>query len=68
MSFIGESIINVFVWFIWWMLLLPICLFVATPVILFISLKGNGTYREKMSRRYGGVVEFWREHAWMLSP
>lgn len=68
MTFFGAWVINGIVWFIWWLLLLPVCLLIATPVILLASLRRNGTYGERIRRRYAGVVEFWREHAWALSP
>lgn len=68
MSFTGETIIDLFLWFIWWMLLLPLFMVVSTPVILIVALKGETTYIVRVRRKYAGVFEFWRDHAWALSP
>ena len=63
MSFIGDLLIG----FIWWILLLPLFLLIATPFILLLAIKGDGTYYRKVRGRYSRVIDFWEENAWALS-
>mgnify|MGYP003587789992 CR=1 FL=1 len=64
MNFIGYLLFS----FIWWMLLLPVSMIMATPFILVLALRGAGSYFRKVAERYAGVMDFWRENAGVLSP
>jgi hypothetical protein len=61
-------IIEILIGFIWWALLLPLVLAATTPVILLLSIKGRGSYSEKLKARYTGVIDFWKDHGWALTP
>ena len=54
--------------FIWWIVLLPIFIVIATPYILIRSIIGDGPYLLKIRDRYSRVIEFWKENAWAMSP
>ena len=64
MNLIGDILVG----FIWWILLLPLFMIIATPFILIMAIRGNGPYFRKVESRYSGVIEFWKENAWAMSP
>jgi len=64
MSAIGDILF----WFLWWILLLPLFMIVATPFILMMSIRGDGRYFSRLKSRYVAVVDFWKENAWALAP
>ena len=53
MSAIGELLF----WFLWWILLLPLFMIVATPFILLLSIKGDGSYSSRVKTRYAAADE-----------
>jgi hypothetical protein len=53
--------------FVWWVLLLPLFLFVATPYILIASFFGEGSYCEKVKMKYRRIVSFWEKWGWGFS-
>ena len=64
MNFIGYILVG----FIWWILLLPLFMLIATPFILLLSIKGEGPYYRKVRARYSRVIDFWEENAWAMTP
>jgi hypothetical protein len=68
MKEIMNIIPHFLVGFIWWILLLPLFIVIATPFILLISLKGDGPYFQKVRARYTSVYDFWCENAWVMTP
>ena len=64
MSFIVHLVVG----FVWWALLLPLFLLLATPVLLLLAIRGEGAYVRKVRKRYAGVIAFWEETAWALAP
>jgi len=54
--------------FVWWGVAFPIVWLAATPVVLFLSLFGDGKYWEKVCERYKGVTDFWKEHGILFVP
>jgi hypothetical protein len=63
-----NIIAQLFMAFLWWLLLFPILLIVATPYILIVSVFSKAPYRQEVSWRYAGVVDFWKENAWLIPP
>ena len=53
---------------IWRVLLLPLFLLIATPFILLLAIKGDGSYYRKVRNRYSRVIDFWEENAWAMTP
>ena len=64
MNFIGHLAVGL----VWWALLLPLFLLLATPVILLLAIRGEGAYFRKVGKRGAGVIRFWEENAWTLAP
>lgn len=50
--------------FIWWILLLPLFLVIATLFILATSFFGEGSYWEKVKEKYRRVIKFWEDWGW----
>jgi len=61
-------IVNFLLGFLWWVIALPIVWVIATPVILLSSLSGEGKYLTRVSQKYRGVTDFWKEHGILLVP
>jgi hypothetical protein len=61
------------VWFefllavVWWVLLLPLFLVIATPYILIAPSFAEGSYREKVEEKYRKVIKFWGDWGWGFS-
>ena len=68
MSAFADFMIYLVVSFLWWFVLLPICMLLATPVIAIASFFGGGGYWEELKCRYRRVIDFWANHAWAISP
>jgi hypothetical protein len=43
-----------------WLVLLPICLILATPGMLVLAFFGEGSYLAKAGQGYQRVVRFWK--------
>ena len=52
-------LIDVVLWLILWVVLLPVCFVVSTPFILIGALFGEGDYVDKLRDRYTRVYYFW---------
>ncbi len=63
-----PAMAELLLWFLWWILLLPLFMIIATPFILLVSIKGDGSYFSRIKGRYAAVVDFWKDHAWALAP
>jgi hypothetical protein len=61
------------VWFefllavVWWVLLLPLFLIIATPYILIASSFAGGSYKEEVKEKYRKVIKFWGDWGWGFS-
>ena len=63
MNYIGHLLFGL----VWWLLLLPVFMVLATPFIWVLALRGEGPYFRKVADRYAGVAGFWKRNAWVLS-
>ena len=64
MNLVGHLLVG----FIWWILLLPLFLLIATPFILLLAIKGDGPYIRNVRERYSRVIVFWEDNAWAMTP
>lgn len=54
-----ELLFEPLLWFVVWVILLPVTLVLATPGVLFLAFFGQGDYLTNVSQGYGRVVKFW---------
>ena len=63
-----ETVVEIMMGFIWWIIGFPIICLAATPFILLVSCRGTGPYLRRVCKRYRGLVEFWKENGILLVP
>jgi hypothetical protein len=69
MSYIAELIIGLIFTIFVWLILFPIALLLATPVILIISLfSQHDRYAVRVRRGYRQVFEFWLDYGLWCMP
>jgi len=61
-------VLQIFISLVWWVALFPVAWVLSTPLILLLSLQGNGTYLEKVRNHYQRVTAFWKEWGILLVP
>jgi len=68
MSFLTELIFDILMTVLIWILLFPVVMVLATPLILMVSMVGtNNRYMDRVSNGYGSVFNFWSEYGlWCL--
>ena len=50
-----------------WLILFPVVMILATPVILTVSMFGrNGNYPARIANGYCSVFDFWQEFGWFF--
>ena len=63
-----ETVVQIVMGFIWWIIGFPIICLAAAPFILIVSCAGSGTYWESVRSRFRGLIEFWKEKGMLLVP
>ena len=63
-----ESVLQIVLGFVWWIIGLPIVCLAATPFILAASCLGRGSYLARVCGRYRGLIDFWKEYGILLVP
>ena len=68
MSFFAELIFDILMTVLIWILLFPVVMVLATPLILIVSMAGmNNRYMDRVKSGYGSVFDFWSEYGlWCL--
>lgn len=56
-----EIIIDVVMQFIFWIVILPILMIFATPVILLTSIFKKGSYTENIKSSYRKLFKYWKD-------
>jgi hypothetical protein len=52
-----------------WLVLIPIGVVLATPVVLFLVLcRHQGTFRENLMEEYRQLWKFWKEVGFLMMP
>ena len=63
-----ETVLQIVLGFVWWIIGLPIVCLAATPFILAVSCIGRGSYWHQVRRRYRGLIDFWKEYGMLIVP
>ena len=63
-----ETVVEIVLGVIWWIIGFPVVCLVATPFILVVSCLGSGSYWARVGGRYRGLVEFWKEYGVLFVP
>jgi hypothetical protein len=68
MSFFAELIFDVLMTVLIWIILFPVVMILATPIILIVSIFGNNSrYADRAGNGYCAVFDFWSEYGlWCL--
>lgn len=56
-----EIIIDVVMQFIFWIIILPILMIFATPVILLTGIFKKGSYTENTKTSYKKLFKYWKD-------